>query len=624
MRAIPTALFLLSVAVYLPVWPNEFVRLDDPIYISENVLIRQGLTVEGIAHAFTTFDSGNWIPLTWLSFECDASLFGVSPVGSHAVNILLHSVNVVLLYLFLNRSTGAAAPSAFAAAMFAVHPLHVESVAWASERKDVLSTFWLLLTLLAYRRYASRPTPGNWLFVTAAFACGLLSKSMLVTLPVLLLLLDWWPLQRTDPASSGFAPARKLLIEKLPWLAMSLVIGIVAIIAQRAGGAFGVLPDTSFSLRIATAVDNYGWYLWKTVCPTSLCAMYYHPLTFPPWGRLTASLLVCGGLAVASIVFRRRRPAFFVGWWWFVISLLPVIGLLQVGAQSHADRYAYVPHIGLLTGIAFESADWLTRVAHSRWLLRAPAAAILLICGTLTVIQIPHWRTTERLWMQVLAVEPQNWLAISTLSSLRIETGKYDEAFELANRAIQLRPDEPNMYRNLGQIWLHRGSPEQADAAYRRGIEANPDNAVAWSNLSEFQRFRGDLTGGAASLARSIELEPRNAKWHNELGLIDVARGHGDAALNHFLDAVDVDPTFSRAHYNASILFLQLKRPQLAKEHLLQAVKYAPFEPAIRIQAGLVMEADGDLPAAKEHFRVALLSDPSNVAAREGLKRTGG
>jgi tetratricopeptide (TPR) repeat protein len=444
---------------------------------------------------------------------------------------------------------------------------------------------------------------------------------MLVTLPILMYLLDWWPLRRIDHSTGLRALHRRLIIEKLPWLAMSLAIGVVTIVAQRSTGNTAMLPEMSLLLRVVTAIDNYGWYLWKTIWPTSLCAMYYHPLTYPPWGRLAVSLLACGSLSVMSVALRRRCPAFFVGWWWFVISLLPVIGLLQVGTQSHADRYAYLPHLGLLTGVAFESHDWLIHHVRSRWLPRVLAALVLITWGTLTVAQIAHWRTTEDLWQHALAVDPDNWFANSILSSIRSEQGKLDEAAEFANRAIQKRPHEPTMYANLGLIWLKRGSPEQAAASYRRGVEANPANAEAWCNLSKYQQSQADLTNAAASLARSIELDPFNPRWHNQLGMVAMARGDGKAALDHVLDAMKVDPGFSIAHSNAALLLMEAGSDELAKKHLLEAARLSPYNSVCRAQAGVVKELEGDLTAARNHYRAALRYDSSNEMAREGLER---
>jgi tetratricopeptide (TPR) repeat protein len=612
---------MLTVALYAAVWPNEFLRFDDGLYVADNVVVRQGLTFEGIRYACTTFDTANWIPLTWLSFEFDVSLFGVSPTGTHLVNVLLHAANVALLYLFLLWTTQARSPSAFAAALFAVHPLHVESVAWAAERKDVLSTFWLLVSLLAYRRYAAQPTLARWSLVTIAFLCGLLSKSMLVTLPILLWLLDWWPLRRMESVALEPSQKRRLIVEKLPWLAMSLAIGIVTIIAQRSEGNTNMLPETSLLLRAATAIDSYGWYLWKTFVPTSLSAMYFHPLTFPPIERLLASLVACGTLSAISMACRHRVPAFTVGWWWFVISLLPVIGLLQVGTQSHADRYAYMPHLGLLTGIAFAAHEWLTNHIRVSWLPRVLAALVLIPCGTLTIAQIRYWRTTETIWQHALALDPDNWFANSILSSIRREQGRLEEATELASRAIEIRPHEPTMYASLGLIWLKRGSLEQAEATYRRGVEQNPASAEAWCNLSKFQESQGDLTHAAESLAKSIELDPRNPRWRNQLGMIEVARGNPQAALDHVLEALNIDPKFSIGHFNAALLLMQSGRDEPAKEHLLEAARLSPYNASFRAQAGVVKELEGNLAAARDHFEAALRYDPANETAWKGLDR---
>jgi len=343
----------LALVAYAPAVSFEFVNYDDPRYVTANPHVAGGLTPAGIAYAWTTFDLGNWIPITWLSYLLDATLFGIDPAAFHGTNILGHAVNSGLLFYVLHRMTGSTIRSMVVAALFAIHPLHIQSVAWVAERKDILSTLFLLLAVAAYERYAARPTVRAYAWVAGAMALGLLCKPMLVTLPLLLLLLDSWPLCRwaggTQAVNQRY-PARStrdLVLEKIPLLALAAVDSVITVIAQRSVAAMQDLRDVPFPIRIGNATRAVGWYLWKTINPVNLCPFYPHSGAALPWSEVGLSFLTIAGLSLLAGWQWKQRRYLVTGWLWFLIALFPVLGFVQVGAQSHADRYSYVPHIGL-------------------------------------------------------------------------------------------------------------------------------------------------------------------------------------------------------------------------------------------------------------------------------------
>lgn len=508
------ALALITVATYLPTFRNGFVDYDDPIYVTANSNVAAGLTPSSIQYAWTTFDSGNWIPLTWLSYLLDSSLFGVNAVAFHATNLQFHVANVLLVYWTLRRLTGAIGRSAVVAALFAVHPLHVESVAWVSERKDMLSTFWLLLTLLAYAHHAAKPTRGRYLLVCVCMTLGLLCKSMLVSLPILLLLVDRWPLRRVarNEASAGRSPDdlgdfgdldgcddparpwQTLVLEKVPLLLLAFVDGIITMCAQGTGSTtLAALDRLSLSLRIGNAVQAYGWYLAKTFLPVGLSVFYPHPMESLSWARVGMAAVLLVAITLAVLIHGRQREHLTFGWLWFLISLLPVIGLLQVGSQAQADRYSYVAHIGLFTLIAWEAHHWIERLPNSARIATALTVVSVLACTILTHGQVSHWRNTETLFSHALAVDSENYLAHYQLGVLHMREENAAAAIGYFQSALARRPDHVDALNNLG--WLHqqRGEWGLAEDCYQRAIRADPKQRRAQNNLNRMKQLQKSM-----------------------------------------------------------------------------------------------------------------------------------
>ncbi|HEX9053248.1 MAG TPA: tetratricopeptide repeat protein, partial [Anaeromyxobacter sp.] len=521
---VAAALGILVLAVFGQTAGFGFVNFDDPQYVLRNPLVLGGLSWRGAGAAFTSLYAANWHPLTWLSHMADVSLFGLDAGAHHAVNVAFHLANALLLFRLLRVATGATVRAAVVAALFAVHPLHVESVAWISERKDVLSTFLLLLTLIAWVRHARRPRAATLAGVCALFALGLLAKPMLVTVPAVLLLLDGWPLGRAaDPDVPG-EPGRVrreavpgLLREKLPLLALSAASCAVTLVAQARGGAMGNTGDYPFWPRLANAAVSYVTYLAQALWPARLAAFYPHPTYvgqgFRPWQPLAAALLLAAITAVAWAT-RRERPHLLFGWLWYLGTLVPVIGLVQVGMQAHADRYTYVPLVGILVAVIWEAAAALERIRWGRAFGLGLAGVAVLACAIVAHGQAATWRDSLALRSRQVEVNPDDWASWLGLGMALDDAGRLEEALRAMERARALAPvqGEASIAWNSGGVLLARlGRLPEAAASFRGALALEPDSTSAWLNLGSAQEQLGDPLGAADSFAQAIRLAPGGA-----------------------------------------------------------------------------------------------------------------
>jgi Flp pilus assembly protein TadD len=518
--AVAAALVLLVLAVFEPVRGFGFVNLDDQQYVYENATVRRGLGAEGLVRAFTTTTASNWHPLTMLSHMADVSLFGLDPGWHHLVNVLLHAANAILLFLFLRAATGAVWPAAAVAALFAAHPQHVESVAWISERKDVLSTLFLLATLLSYLRYARRPGPARYAAVAAPFALGLLAKPMLVTLPFLLLLLDRWPLRRTGWGT--------LAAEKVPLLALSALSSAVTWLVQVETRAASGLGQLSLGARLENAVVSYAAYLGQTFWPSGLAAIYPHPafsdLEVPAW-TVAGSALLVGAVTAVAVRERARRPYLAVGWLWYLGTLVPVIGLVQVGVQARADRYTYVPLVGIFVAVAFLAAEWAgPRPARRRGLFAA-GAAVLLALAAVARAQVHTWRDAETLHRHAIRHTERNWQAWNGLGGALSETDRVEESIRAYQESIRFRPEFAPPWNGIGAQLGRLGQHERAVGVLQQAIRLDPAYADAWYNLGTALANLGRPGEGAPCLRRAVELAPEHARaWYN-LGMVSLVTG---------------------------------------------------------------------------------------------------
>lgn len=596
----------LTALVYAPVRSFEYVAYDDPEYVAENALVQAGFTWDGIRWAFSTAHTSYWHPLTWLSHMFDAALFGAGPAGPHAMNALLHLANTVLVFTVFRRFTGAAWRSVLVAAWFALHPLHVESVAWISERKDVLGAFFFLLALQAWAGFAA-PAPGErrggrYAAALACFALGLMSKPMVVTLPCVLLLLDAWPLGRLRGGPRIWAHR---VAEKLPFFALAGAAGAVAFLSTRTSGAVESLDAFPPLARAANAAVSYARYLGGTFWPANLAFFYPHPGAWPA-GTVALAGAVLAALSATVLGLVRRRPWAAAGWCWFLGMLVPTIGFVQVGVQSRADRYMYLPALGLFVPLAWAAAEFAARRPGWRAPLALGAAATVAGCAALAGAQVGCWRDTETLCRHALAVTDGNFVAHNNLANVLQQRGDLDAAAENYRRAIALRPDFAPPYSNLAQVLLRLGDTAGAIARLREAAAVQPDFAEVHSNLGNALRRAGRLDDAAACYRRAIALRPDLAVAHHNLGTIFLQRGEPAAALAPLQTAVALAPGETAAQCDLGFALAQAGRGDdaiAAFEAVL--ARDAAFGPA-RYGLAHALLGRGDARAAVAQYRALL------------------
>ena len=547
------ALILVVLACYNPAAHNGFIKyLDDDLCITENSHVRAGLTWATVRWAFTTYEMSNWFPLTWLSHALDFQLFGLKPDGHHFVNVLLHALNAVLLYLFLQRSTGFRGRSLAVAAFFSLHPINVESVAWAAELKTVLSMLFFLLALHGYLWYVRRPSFLRYAAVAFSFALALLSKPQVITLPFLLILWDYWPLGRIGIARESSAGQKHvhtswswLLLEKVPLFLLSAASALVTIKAQKVGGALRSAADYSFGLRLETALLSYVGYLGKAIWPSKLVPFYPHPTKLYPLWQVSASLLLLI-LITALVVHAHEKRYLTVGWLWFLGTFVPMIGLVQVGAQGMADRYAYIPLIGLFLIVSWLSADTAQTIhLRSRWIAIA-AVPVLLVLGILTYRQVGYWHDTESVWRRTLALTEGNYVAHDTMGIMLFDRGQTEEAAAEFRASLRIRPDDLPATEGLGTYEQGRGNLPGAIRLYEKvGTYAGNKNlrAAAYGNLGSAYRQLGELGQAKQYFEAALQLAPDQPLSMVGLGLIAQKNGDFPEAVRQYSHAMAVEPT---------------------------------------------------------------------------------
>jgi len=523
---------------YGPLPENGFVRFDDPIYLTENPHVAAGLSLEGVAWAFTSGHAANWHPLTWLSHMADVQLFGLDPAAHHRTNLLLHTASAVVLFLWLAAITRGAWKSLFVAGVFALHPLHVESVAWAAERKDVLSTFLALLSLWAWTSWTARG--GRWRYglSIALYALGLLAKPMLVSLPLVLLLLDLWPLQRTT-LRARWAP---FLREKLPFFALAALSAIVTILAQKAGGSMERLPDVPIALRASNALVSYATYLFQAVWPTRLAAFYPYPLDGLPFWKVGASGLA---LWIATLLALRagiRRPWITFGWLWYLVTLLPVIGIVQVGRQAMADRYTYLPLVGpsilAAWGVAALTAKW-----RPGGVLRSIAGcAALGVCALVTREQVRTWKDDLTLFGHACAVTGPNFLAQYALAGALRRAGRIDESIAAYRAGLAIHADFTDQRNLFGELLETQGDLAGAVEQYRASVRIDPSLAEAHALLGAALAQQGQVEEAARELQEAARIDPACPRTLRGEGVLLQRQGHVEEARERFEKALELDP----------------------------------------------------------------------------------
>jgi len=563
-------LVLTTVTVFWQVRNHEFINLDDSKYVTENRNVQNGLTLDSMIWAFTTTQVANWHPLTWLSHMLDCQLYGLNPKGHHLTNVFLHLLNTLLLFFILQRMTGALWRSGLVAAFFALHPLHVESVAWVAERKDVLSTLFWLLTMWGYIWYVERPRLTRYLLTLLAFTLGLMTKPMLVTMPCVLLLLDYWPLKRFQlsqpggdtPATTGIfkeqgVPFLRLLLEKTPFFALAAASSIVTFLAQRSGGAVSALDVYPVKIRIANALVSYVSYIGQMVWPRGLAVFYPHPGThLPGWHAVGAGLLLAC-ISIAVIRAARRHPYLAVGWLWYLGTLVPVIGLVQVGAQAMADRYTYVPLIGLFVIIAWSIPDLLAGNHYRKIVLSMAVGTVLLALTVSSWLQVQHWKNNLTLFKHALKVTAKNYVAHDSLGNALAQQGKVEEAIDHYYEALKIKPNLVNLHNNLGVALLEQRKVKEAMSHYDIALRLNADYAETYNNFGVAWFTVGEFDKAIAHYHEALRLDPAYGKAHNNMGNALVEHGRFEEAILHYSKALETKVHYPEAHNNLGVALAQ-------------------------------------------------------------------
>jgi tetratricopeptide (TPR) repeat protein len=655
------ALVLLTVATYAPVWRFGFVALDDPQYVYENHDLAGGLTAKSVAWAFTTGRESNWHPLTWLSHAMDISVFGLNSGWHHVSNLLLHLLNTLLLFGVLRRMTGSIWRSAFVAAIFAVHPLHVESVAWVAERKDVLSALFFMLTLGAYVRYVEAPSRLRYAVVAAALALGLMAKAMLVTMPMLLLLLDYWPLGRVAGAPAGLARERRswrgLIVEKMPLLIIVAASSVVTFLVQSAGGSVKSLESFPLGLRLQNVIVSYADYVRLSVWPANLGVFYPFPSTLPATPiAMSATLLI--GLTIAACWRVRRAPFVTVGWLWFIGMLVPVIGFVQIGGHARADRYMYLPLIGLTIAVAWGAVA----LAKSEAVRRAVALAgvgVVLASAVVAHAQVQYWRDTVALWShtaeateglqnfgvyfglaeylrgtgraaesipvyEASIARNANYLdARLGLVGALVETHQSARAIDALRDIVRLNPAHVQSRMSLGSLLAESQRSTEAIPQFTEVVRLQPGLAEGHWRLGLAFAETGHLIDALPEFAEAVRLSPESALMRNDYGWALAQHSQIEAATAQLTEALRLRPDFVDAHHNLGRLLAAQKQWEPALAHLSEAVRLEPGFLDARLSLGLTLLRAGRTDAAVQTLLDVLRQDPQNQAARRALAAIG-
>jgi Flp pilus assembly protein TadD len=610
LAGVAAAVALATLVTFGSVLPKTFVNYDDNVYVTDNPHVRAGVGAAGVRWAFTTTTASNWHPVTWLSHMLDVQMFGLDAGKHHAVNLVLHAVNTALVFLLFATMTGAVWRSAFVAALFALHPLHVESFAWVAERKDVLSTMLWLATSLAWVRYVRNKTAWGYVLVAVLYALGLMCKPMLVTLPATLLLLDVWPLGRLSLAGgSAWRRVRPFIVEKAPLFAMAAVSCFVTSAAQHSGGALQTLTRFPFAGRLANALVTYVAYLGKTVWPSKLAVFYpYHEIALFSWTAVGAAATLAGVTALVVLV-ARRAPYVAFGWFWYLGTLVPVIGLVQVGAQSMADRYTYVPLIGLFVGIVWGFQELFGRPGA------VAACAWLVALGLVSRGQLGVWADRRSLFEHAIAVTADNWVAHGNLGNTLLNEGDMSAAIAHFNEAIRIDPSFSDAYYNRGLAMARLGRHDEAVADFERAIQLNPGFANAHVNLGGALLVLGKTDAALEELRTAVRLDPTNRTASSNLANLYVQAGRDAEAVETFSQVLRIAPGDAETIDRLGLALTRLERWPEAIERFQQELVLRPGAAEVHNSLGYSLARAGRMSEALQQFQEAIKIEPGNEEA---------
>jgi len=575
-------LTIVTAAVFWQVHKFDFVYYDDPAYVSENPHLQGGFTRENIKWAFTESYASNWHPLTWLSHMLDHELFGTNPSGHHLTSLIFHIANTLLLFAVLRRATKALWQSAFVAALFAIHPLHVASVAWVSERKDVLSTFFWILTMICYVWYTERTSIWRYLLTLLIFALGLMTKPMLVTLPLVLLLLDYWPLERLQIKNLF-----RLILEKVPLLILSAVSSIITLAAQKE--VVVAVSSLPLQIRLANSFISYVRYIIKMFIPSRLAFYYPHPSGYISyWQAVGAALLL---LVMSVLIFKKslRYKYLSVGWYWYLGTLVPVIGLVQVGEQAMADRYTYIPLIGLFIIVAWGITDLLSGWKYRNRVLAVVAPLLILILSVAAYIQTSFWCNTVTLFEHATQVTDGNYLVHHFLGQYLLKQGEFDKVIYHESQALLIEPDFPQANNSIGIALVRKGKLPEAVVHFKRTIQMKPDYAEAYSNAGGALLDLGRYDEAMPYLTTAIKLDSNIAEAHYNLGIIYAKRGSLDKAVEHLTKTIQLNSGLAKAYSNLGAVLAQQGKLDDAVSNLEQALRLEPDNAQARQNLNIVL-----------------------------------
>ena len=649
-------LALATVALYWPVTHHDFINYDDDLYVTANVHVQNGLTLENLKWAFSNPVGFNWHPVTVLSHMLDCQLFGLQPWGHHLTSLLLHAFNTALVFLLLRALTGAVWRSLLVAALFGAHPLHVESVAWVAERKDVLSAFFGFLSLLFYARYAQatglrccaasitgdvaapprsshqwapgfdirsqKPEVGSQRSEVNLFSCsywfallflalGLMSKPMLVTWPFVLLLLDYWPLKR-------ISDLKPLLLEKIPFFVLAAVTGIVTYAVQQQAGAVMTVENFPPGARVGNAIISYCRYLGKMFWPTDLAVYYPHPGHWPPVEVLLAGVLLAG-LSALLFMQRRHYPFLLVGWLWFVGTLAPVIGLVQVGEQAMADRYTYIPSVGVLMLTIWGAHELTRRWRHQAMVPLLAGVTAVVLCVVLTRQQLGYWQDSETLFRHALAVTQNNQIAHDNLGDALLEKGQTDDAIRQFQEVTRLKPNDADAYNNLGNALGKSGRIGEAISQYHEALRLKPDNASAYYSLGTALDAEGQTDEAIRQYQEAIRFKPDDVPAHNNLGNAFLKQGRTDEAIRQYQETLRLKPDYAQAHNNLGVALVRNGRSDEAISQYQEAIHIQPDYADAHNNLGVALARGGRIDEAISHFQEAIRFKPAYANAQSNL-----
>ncbi|HEY2934219.1 MAG TPA: tetratricopeptide repeat protein [Acidobacteriota bacterium] len=630
--------FALSGVAYRQVRTFDFLVYDDNVYVTENRQVQQGLSREGLIWAITTNYGANWHPLTWLSHMLDVEWFGLRPGPHHLTNVVIHLASAALLMLALRQMTGNFYCSLFVAALFALHPAHAESVAWVSERKDVLSALFFMLTLLSYAFYVRAPSAFRYVLVLISTTLGLTAKPMLVTLPLVLLLLDFWPLKRWQQAEAApagkptrRAPARKpsrrgtwqrrllLITEKGPLFLLVIGSSVITFIAQRQGGAVAPLRMFPISIRLENAVVSYVRYVIKMFWPVNLAPFYPHPGNSLPLWQFVGSLLILL-LVSAAVLFKARAfPYLAVGWFWFLGTLVPVIGIVQVGEQAMADRYSYIPFIGLFIALTWSIAESIPDGVLYEAVVASLAIVAVALLAWLCWIQAGYWKNSITLFEHALDVTRNNHLAENNLGYALTKIGRWDEAVVHYRKSLQISPDYVHAHNNLGAALAYQGKTDEAMFHYREALRLRPDQPEAQINVGIEMAQQGSSREALHRLSEAIRFKPDDPRAHYNMGLVLAQQGRWEEAVNSYQNALRYRPEYPEVHMNLGVALAQLGKTSQALIHYRQALGQKPDYTDAHVNLGIELATQNRLNEAVSHFSEAVRLNPDSAEGHFNL-----